>query len=131
MFDKKKWDEYYKTTDGYKKWLKESGEKRRIRYNSDPEFKERVKRQDNRRRRRLKNLVFTHYSLKGYPCCVDCGMYDLRCLSIDHIDGGGTQHRKELKKVGVNFHAWLKKQGLPEGYDTVCMNCNFRRRYNY
>jgi len=130
MFDKKKWDKYYKTTEGYLKWLKDSGEKKRIRYNSDSDYREKVKRQDSIRRKRLKHLVLTHYSWTSYPSCKDCGLHDLRCLSIDHVNGGGTQHRK-ITGGGQKFYSWLKKNNFPEGYDCVCMNCNFKRRYNY
>ena len=130
MFDRNEWNEYYKTTTGYKNWLEKSKKEKKEKYNSDPEYRERVRQQDSRRRRRNKHLVLTHYSKVDYPCCVDCGEWDIRCLSIDHINGGGTKHRKETGG-GTKFHIWLKKQGFPEGYDTVCMNCNFRRRYDY
>ena len=100
------------------------------RYNNDINYRNRVRQKDYRRRRRNKNVVLTHYSKVGYPCCVDCGEYDIRCLSIDHINGGGTQHRKKTGS-GHNFYIWLKKNDYPEGYDTTCMNCNFKRRYGY
>lgn len=130
MFDRLKWNEYYKTTDGYKNWLSRSAKEKRERYNSDEEYKIKIKQQDNKRRRRLRNRVLIHYSKVDYPCCVDCGEWDIRCLSIDHINGGGTQHRKETGS-GVKFYHWLEKNNYPQGYDTVCMNCNFRRRYGY
>jgi hypothetical protein len=56
-------------------------------------------------------------------CKFNCS--DIRCLTIDHINGGGRQERKKLKKVGVTFYHWLQKQGYPEGYQVLCMNCQF------
>ena len=100
------------------------------RYNNDPEYRERVKRQDAKRRMKLKISILAHYAKNDIPECVDCKEQDIRCLSIDHINGGGTQHRKETGG-GHKFYQWLKKNNLPQGYDTVCMNCNFRRRFSY
>ena len=126
----KEWRENYHNSESYKNYLNKSANERRYRYAIDPKFRERVKQQDMRRRRRLKNRVLIHYSKVGYPCCVDCGEYDIRCLSIDHINGGGTQHRKDTG-AGIKFYHWLERNNYPSGYDTTCMNCNFRRRYNY
>ncbi len=43
-------------------------------------------------------------------------------LAIDHIDGGGTKHRKKIR-TGM-FHWWLKKNGWPDGFRVACHNCN-------
>ena len=103
---------------------------KKYRYNNDEEYRNRVKQQDKCRRDKLKNIILTYYSDVDYPCCKDCSESDIRCLSIDHINGGGTQHRK-ITGGGHKFYQWLKKNNFPEGYDTVCMNCNFRRRFAY
>ena len=46
--------------------------------------------------------------LKGYALtragrCVICGEARLACLSIDHIDGGGTTHKSNFELGGVHF----------------------------
>jgi hypothetical protein len=52
-----------------------------------------------------------------------------RFLTIDHINGGGSQHRK---KIGHgHFYLWLYNHGYPDGYQVLCMNCNFGRYMNY
>jgi len=57
--------------------------------------------------------------------CNCCGKTDTRFLTIDHIDGGGRKHRKELGNPGGNhFFSILKKQGYPEGYQVLCWDCN-------
>jgi len=57
----------------------------------------------------------------GYCKC--CGESAHEFLTIDHVNGGGSQHRKQ---VGSQFYSWLKRQGFPkEGYRLLCMNCNF------
>lgn len=80
-------------------------------------------------RRRKKQEVFSHYC-SGVPQCQRCGCDNLCTLSIDHIDGNGAQHRSdEGVKAGSNFYQWLKKQGYPDGFQVLCMNCQFIKRY--
>lgn len=73
--------------------------------------------------------ILTHYS-NGEPVCVKCGFSDIRALSIDHILGGGGYHRKSNTIIGTNFYRWLKLNNYPEGYQVLCMNCQFIKRYN-
>lgn len=73
---------------------------------------------------RIKSEVLTYYG-GGEPACVGCGFSDIRALTIDHINGGGRQHKQALGKYGINFYRWLIQQGFPEGYQTFCMNCQF------
>lgn len=73
-----------------------------------------------RTRLRLKCEVLAFYS-HGLPKCACCGEDALEFLSIDHIHGGGSKHRKSLTSTIYN---WLKKNGFPEGYRVLCHNCN-------
>jgi len=72
--------------------------------------------------RRRKMRVLKHY---GMTCvCCGCGLPDF--LQIDHIDGGGTKHHREL---GLGrFYLWLIKNGFPPGYQTLCGACNAAKR---
>lgn len=72
----------------------------------------------------IKTEVLTHYG-KGCLACAMCGESRLACLSIDHINGGGVSHRKELNAYGYRFYKRLKHDNFPEGYQTLCMNCQF------
>jgi len=74
---------------------------------------------------KLKLEVLTYYG-KGKCACVKCGFNDVRALSIDHIKGDGYLHREIL--IGGDFYRWLKKNNYPEGYQTLCMNCQFIKR---
>lgn len=57
--------------------------------------------------------------------CACCGEDIEEFLSIDHMDGSGAAHRKELgMKGGGQFYGWLRREGFPEGFQTLCMNCN-------
>jgi hypothetical protein len=72
--------------------------------------------------------VFTRYS-NGTPTCKQCGFSDLRALSIDHINGGGLKHRRLLGiSGGSGFYHWLKRNNYPEGYQVLCMNCQYIKK---
>jgi hypothetical protein len=72
--------------------------------------------------RKLKTETITAYGGK----CQKCGETHWEFLTVDHVNGGGNQHRKELGTGGgPNFYRWLKKQGYPNnGYQLLCFNCN-------
>jgi len=76
---------------------------------------------------RLKKQALEHYG-NGKIACVKCGFDDIRALSIDHINAGGYQHKKKLKREGQNFYRWLISNSYPEGYQTLCMNCQWIKR---
>lgn len=74
---------------------------------------------------RAKTDTLTHYGF-GKLVCVRCGFSDIRALTIDHINSGGSRDRKAGKIPGGGlFYAWLRRKGYPEGYMTLCMNCQF------
>ena len=75
-------------------------------------------------RQRMKLKLFSHYS-NGKCACVKCGFGDIRALSIDHINGGGTKHRE---KLGYNIYHWLIKNNYPEGFQVLCYNCQAIKR---
>ena len=82
----------------------------------------------NAEKRRLEKVgVMNHYS-NGTMCCVRCGFSDIRALSIDHINGGGTKHRIELGRTGEAFYRWLRMNGYPEGYQVLCHNCQWIKK---
>jgi hypothetical protein len=47
------------------------------------------------------------------------------------MNGSGADERKNLpkyKRTGVAFYRHLKKIGYPNGYQTLCMNCQWVKR---
>lgn len=83
----------------------------------------------------LKIHILTFYG-GGNTACVLCGMDNIDCLSIDHINGDGGKERKSglYRKLthdghnqpgGQQFYKWLVKNGYPKGYRTLCMNCQW------
>ncbi len=68
----------------------------------------------------------THYGNMN-PKCVCCGISNYELLTIDHVNGGGNKHRKEIGVRGSEFYRWLMANGMPDGYQVLCFNCNFAR----
>lgn len=56
--------------------------------------------------------------------CKCCGEDRFEFLAIDHINGGGIQHRKQLGWAGNSLAKWLKKNNYPQGFRVLCHNCN-------
>ena len=69
----------------------------------------------------LKNGVFDHYG----RVCACCGEDSLEFLTVDHIQGGGRKHRKELGDKSYSIYKWLKENNYPDTFRILCMNCNF------
>jgi hypothetical protein len=77
---------------------------------------------------KLKTEVLIHYG-NGKCACVKCGYSDIRALSIDHINGYGNHHRRtDGLGGGTDTYRWLKKNNYPNGYQTLCMNCQFLKK---
>lgn len=74
------------------------------------------------RERSKKNRVEVINNYGGKCAC--CSESILEFLSIDHINGGGKQHRKEIGGGGNTFYRWLKRNNYPEGFRVLCNNCN-------
>lgn len=87
-------------------------------------YPERYKAYENQRaerRKKIRLLVIAHYSNNENKCAC-CNQDNIDFLTIDHINGGGNQHRKS---TGMGQLAlWLYNHGLPEGYRILCYNCN-------
>jgi hypothetical protein len=78
------------------------------------------------RARRKKVLVY--YS-GIVPKCACCGIEQYEFLSLDHINGGGYKHRKEIGNFGRNFYKWIIKNNFPSGFRVLCHNCNLAKGF--
>jgi predicted nucleic acid-binding Zn ribbon protein len=77
-----------------------------------------------RRNNAIRVEVFAYYG-NGHIACVCCGEDEMKFLTIDHINGGGSEERKALNRTGgLAFYYWLITQNFPIGYQTLCFNCN-------
>lgn len=103
---------------------------RKLEYNREYHrtHKEQMRAWAKARQQQLKLEVFTHYS-GGHPRCVHCGITDIDVLCLDHIEGGGYQHRKELSsRSSKAFYHWVKDNDYPQGFQVLCANCNMKKK---
>ena len=94
--------------------------------------KERRAQQQREKNARIKQQVFSAY---GNKCaCPGCDESYPPRLTIDHVDGHGNQHRKELfgraHGGGISFYRWLVAQNFPPDYQILCWNCNLCKHLN-
>jgi len=72
---------------------------------------------------RLRNEILDHYGKK----CACCGETTIEFLAIDHINGGGNAHRRKIGRT--NLYTWLKANNYPDGFQTLCHNCNMSKGF--
>lgn len=79
--------------------------------------------------KQIKLIVMQHYSNNHIPECKICKQKDIRYLTIDHINAGGYEHRKKNKisGCGTTFYRWLIKNGFPNGFQVLCIACNWEK----
>lgn len=101
-----------------RKWRKENPAKVKAQYAVEA-----------KRLQELKDETFKTYG--GYKC-VCCGENNQKFLTIDHIDNNGGFHRKQMRLSGgvSHFYKWLKRNDYPNGYQVLCMNCNWGKGKN-
>lgn len=104
-------------------------QKRKQEYNRQYRAKNReaILKQSRQARYEIRLAALVYYSLGDIPECTCCGETEIKFLGIDHIDGGGTKHRKATKSKYM-MH-WLKIQGYPDGFQTLCHNCNMAKGF--
>lgn len=75
----------------------------------------------------LKREILIHYG-GNPPKCAKCDFANERALTIDHIEGGGNEHRKQIaREASTDFYVWLKNNNYPLGFQVLCMNCQFMK----
>lgn len=84
-------------------------------------YREQNKERINARKRQLvvelKIEILNQYG--GLVC--RCGENRIKAIGIDHIDGGGKQHRVI---IGSDLYRWLRRNNYPTGFRVLCSNCN-------
>jgi hypothetical protein len=75
----------------------------------------------NEWRKKIRIETLAHYS-NGSLGCACCNEPRIEFLAIDHINGGGSRHRKQIKACNIYVH--LRSRGFPAGYRVLCHNCN-------
>lgn len=87
---------------------------------STPEQKRRHRNCCAVRIERIRQKIWDRYG----RTCACCGEDNQGFLTLDHIEGNGSKERRETGRSGVGFYHLLLRRGLPEGFQTLCFNCN-------
>lgn len=76
--------------------------------------------------RKLRTEIFNFY---GWECKC-CKETIKEFLSLDHINNDGYLDKNPNgdKKSGKELYLLAKKQGFPNKYQTLCMNCNWGKK---
>lgn len=120
-------------TNYQRNWRRKNPERARKiakKYRSKEEVRKRLNASYKKYRDALRLSALVHYSNKELICKC-CGEKYMEFLTIDHIKGGGTKHRKSIRKdlSASQFYLWLKRNNYPKGFQVLCMNCNFAKAH--
>ena len=88
-------------------------------YSENAEFRARTNKRNQSNDHKIREAVFAHYGKQ----CACCGETHWEFLTIDHVHGDGAAHRRQIGRA--RLYRWLRKNRFPEGFRTLCMNCNF------
>jgi hypothetical protein len=73
---------------------------------------------------RLRAQVLAAYG----QTCACCGEREEAFLQIDHVNGGGREHRRQIGNDIAIYRA-VRDEGFPPTYRLLCANCNFVSRF--
>jgi hypothetical protein len=73
-------------------------------------------------RRTLRLETLTAYG----NACACCGETEEAWLLMDHINGDGAEHRRQIGGGSV-LYRWLRDHDFPEGFQVLCANCSMAK----
>lgn len=92
-----------------------------IKNKDNKEKHEKVKARMRERHYKNRLRVLNHYGGK----CACCGENRYEFLALDHINGGGSQHRRQIKGGSKHMTQWVINNGFPKDmFRILCHNCN-------
>ncbi len=97
------------------------------RWHTDPATRLRHRSAIVRNNDKLKTAAYAAY---GGFVCKCCGETTKAFLTLDHINNDGAAHRETFTYGSGALYRWLRNHGCPEGFQVLCMNCNFGKRMN-
>lgn len=97
--------------------IKKDVERNKKNYQANPQP---IRDYNNKQYEEKRLIVLNHYSPDEIKCA-RCGNNDIDMMTMDHVNDDGHEHRKTVK----NLVPWLIKNSFPEGFQVLCMNCQF------
>ena len=116
----------FKNTKKAKEWWKEYSKKPHViarRKELKEQYKKEGKYSTTYYRKKYRIMCIEHYS-GGSNQCGCCGENKIEFLAIDHINGGGRKHQKEIKSKYASLAIFLFRNNFPSGFRILCHNCN-------
>jgi len=111
-----------------KEWVKADSKakvaRRKRKWHTDLALYETILARNRTYAKTVKDMTFAAYG--GY-CCTCCGERHEDFLCIDHVNGGGGEHRRKIGKGGAPSYRWLKKNAFPKGFQVLCLHCNWSK----
>ena len=75
----------------------------------------------------LRMKILCRYSKSEKPFCAYCNTQYYEFLCVDHINGGGKEHRREIGMSGRSTYKWIVDNDYPDIFQILCYNCNFTK----
>ncbi len=75
---------------------------------------------DRDRCSKRRDKILEHYGNK----CACCGETQKEFLALDHKNGKGQEHRKQIGGGSSGMYRWVIKNGYPDIFQILCHNCN-------
>lgn len=96
----------------------------------NPALYQNILERNRKRNNEIRYVCLGHYS-NGLVQCNCCGEKQIKFLALDHINGGGNKHRKQIgiKGKGGNIYLWIIRENFPNGFQVLCHNCNMAKAY--
>ncbi len=76
-------------------------------------------------RTELRSVVYQAYG----NSCQWCGESNFKFLTLDHVNGDGAAHRREIGGI-AKMLKWAKDNNYPTSLRLLCYNCNCGRERN-
>lgn len=100
--------------------------KNRAWYAANPKARANRSKYHQERKIEARLKAFAHYGPDGKAACCRCGIADPDVLTLDHVNDDGASHRK-MDKQAKALCFWVAKKGFPDGFRTLCLNCNYKK----
>ena len=93
-------------------------------YQKSEPYQKKIKKEKKNSSEKARQEVISHYGFNKKPMCCYCGETEFDYLTIDHIDNGRGNPASREHGSGSTLCYWIIKNNFPEGFQTLCFNCN-------
>jgi hypothetical protein len=84
-----------------------------------------IEAKEKERRKKIRLKAMDAYGGRKCACCGE-DIYEF--LQIEHMDGIG-KYKTNIPRAGYLLAHYLIKNNFPPGYQVLCVNCNFAKRF--